>query len=208
MATFYGKVVGGGLNLRTSTSTNVSSPIQIPQNTELYVSTIEGNQAWFSTSYGGYSGYVVAQYIAITNDGGTTQVTTASGSLNIRKTASTSASVLYTAAQNSIIRLLDYTSVSNWHRVSSANGTGWAQSQFLTNLTLPDGGDPQPTDDVIPAPTVQITAYLAKGYSGNTTSQVQALQTRLNQLGYYCGSVDGDFNDYTDWAVRYFVSVK
>lgn len=203
MATFYGKVVGGGLNLRTSTSTNASSPIQIPQNTELYVSTIEGNQAWFSTSYGGYSGYVVAQYIAITNDGGTTQVTTASGSLNIRKTASTSASVLYTAAQNSIIRLLDYTSVSNWHRVSSANGTGWAQSQFLTNLTLPDGGDPQPTDDVIPAPAVNLTLTMSRT-TNNTGSQVTALQNRLNQLGYYCGTATGSFNTPTFWAVEYF----
>lgn len=206
MATFYGKVIGGGLNLRTSPSTSANSPIQIPKHTELFVNTIDGNQAWFSASYGGYSGYVVAQYIAITNDGGTTQVTTASGTLNIRKTASTGASVLYAAARNSIIRLLDYTSVSGWYRVSSDKGTGWAQAQFLTNLTLPGGGavNPQPTDDVIPAPTVQITAYLAKGYSGNTTPQVQALQTRLNQLGYYCSIVNGNFNDYTDWAVRYF----
>lgn len=206
MSTFNGQVIEGGLNLRTSTSTSASSPIQIPNGTNLTVSTVAGKNDWFATSYGGYSGYVVARYIAITNDGGTCTVTTASGSLNIRKTPSSSASIIYTAAQYSTLRLLDYTSVSSWYRVSSAKGTGWAQSKFLTINTYPGtgGGDVGGDSDTIPAPAVQITATLQLNGSNNTTAQVTALQNRLNQLCYYCGVSDGDFDTDTDWAVRYF----
>lgn len=140
MATFNGKVTGGGLNLRTTANTNASSPVQIPNGTSISVSTINGNQEWFSTSYGGYSGYVVAQYVAITSDGGTCTVTTSSGSLNIRKKASTGANVVYTAAKGSTLRLLDSTSVSGWYRVSNASGTGWGSSSYLTVDSNP-GGD-------------------------------------------------------------------
>ena len=140
MATFNGNVTGGGLNLRTSPSTGASSPIQIPNGTSISVSTISGNQEWFSTSYGGYSGYVMAQYVAITADGGTCTVTTTSDSLNIRKTASTGATIIFTAAKGSTLRLLDNTSVTGWFRVSNASGTGWGSSTYLTVISNPGGG--------------------------------------------------------------------
>ena len=140
MATFNGRVTGGGLNLRTSPSTGASSPIQIPNNTALTVGTLSGNQEWFSTSYQGYSGYVMAQFVAITADGGTCTVTTSYDPLNIRKTASTSAAIVYTAAKGSTLRLLGYTSVSGWYRVSNASGTGWGSSTYLNIGSYPGGG--------------------------------------------------------------------
>ncbi len=141
MATFNAKVTGGGLNLRSFCSTSASSPIQIPNNTAITVSTVSDHNDWFQTAYDGHNGYVVAQYVAITNDGGVCTVTTQSGSLNIRKTPSTSAAVIYTAPKNATLRLLDYTSVSGWYRVSCANGTGWASASYITISTYPNGGD-------------------------------------------------------------------
>ncbi len=151
MASFIGRVEGGDLSLRASTSTNSQRYTYIDDDASVTVSTIPGNNEWFATSYNGYNGYVVAQYIAIENDGGTARVTTASGSLNIRKAPS--GNYLYGAPKNSIVRLLDTTSVSGWYRVSTGQGTGWAQSQYLTILTNPDnenggsGDNDEPSSD-------------------------------------------------------------
>lgn len=211
MATFNGNVVGGSLALRSNTSTGSTRLATIPNGTALTVSTISGNTEWFSTTYGGYSGYVVAEFIGITNDGGTCTVTTASGSLNIRKTPVSGATVLFTAAQYSTLRLLDYTSASGWYRVSNNEGTGWASSDFLTIVTYPGGGtvtpdpDPEvpvdPTVPAVPAPSVILTATMELG---DSSSQVTALQQRLAELWYYVGAITGYFDTYTDWAVRYF----
>lgn len=209
MATFNGNVVGGSLALRSSASTGSTRLTTIPNGTALTVSTISGNTEWFATSYAGYSGYVVAEFIGITNDGGACTVTTASGSLNIRKKPS--GSVIFTAAQNSTLRLLDYTSVSGWYRVSNGDGTGWASSDYLTITAYPGGGtvNPDPEPDVpvnpevpaIPAPSVVLTATMELG---DSSSQVTALQQRLSELWYYVGEITGYFDTYTDWAVRLF----
>lgn len=136
MASFTGKVVGGSLNLRASCSTGSSALASIPNNTTLTVNTVSGQNDWFQTSFNGTSGYVVAQYIAVTSGTGTCTVTTASDPLNIRKTPSTSATVIYTAAKGATLSLLDNSSVAGWFRVSSASGTGWGSSDYLTA----DGG--------------------------------------------------------------------
>ena len=105
MASFTGKVVGGSLNLRASCSTGSSALASIPNNTTLTVNTVSGQNDWFQTSFNGTSGYVVAQYIAVTSGTGTCTVTTASDPLNIRKTPSTSATVIYRAAKGATLSL-------------------------------------------------------------------------------------------------------
>ena len=206
MATFNGYVRGGALNLRASCSTGATKLASIPDGTALQVSTVDGQNEWFATSYAGYSGFVVAEFVAITEDGGTCQVTTVSGGLNVRKKPVSGATRIFLAPQNSILRLLDYTSVSGWYRVSDSNGTGWAQSQFLTILSYPSGNtptpdpDPDPSGDTIPAPDTVITEDLA---FDSSNAQVIPLQARLNQLGYYC-EISTKFDYYTLWAVKYF----
>ncbi len=201
MASFNGNVVGGSLNLRSTASSGGTRLTSIPDGASLVVSTVSGNTEWFSTSYGGYSGFVMARYVGIASDGGTCTVTTASGSLNVRVTPTSGASVVYTAAQYSTLRLLDYTSQTGWYRVSSASGTGWSQSQFLTITSYPGGSSGG--EDPIPAPYTLLTATMQMGSTG---SQVEALQDRLNQLRYYCGPADGTFGKDTEWAVEYFQS--
>lgn len=206
MATFNGYVRGGALNLRASCSTGATKLASIPDGTALQVSTVDGQNEWFATSYAGYSGFVVAEFVAITEDGGTCQVTTVSGGLNVRKKPVSGATRIFLAPQNSILRLLDYTSVSGWYRVSDSNGTGWAQSQFLTILSYPNGNtptpdpDPDPSGDTIPAPDTVITEDLA---FDSSNAQVIPLQAHLNQLGYYC-EISTKFDYYTLWAVKYF----
>lgn len=131
-----GYVRGGSLNLRSSTSSSSTSLVMIPNNTKLVLQD-SGSNGWLKTEYNSYTGYVMARYIAVTADGGKCTVSTTSGSLNIRQTPTSSATVLYTAAKGSVLRLLDNTSVTGWYRVSSSSGTGWAQSSYLTITDLP-----------------------------------------------------------------------
>lgn len=135
MARFNGNVRGGSLALRQSASTGASRIDTIPNNTALQLDTCSAHD-WFYTEYNGQPGYVLAQYIAITNDGGTCTVNS-SGRLNIRKTPSSGASSIYQAEAGSQLRLLDNTTISGWWRVSSSEGTGWAVSSYLQLGTAP-----------------------------------------------------------------------
>lgn len=204
---FNGTVRGGALNMRASTSTSSTRLVQIPNGTALTVNLVAGSPNWMTTSYAGYTGFVLAQYVAITNDGGSATVTTASGGLNVRETPSSTATALYSAAQNSTLRLLDTSSYSGWYCVSGSSGTGWAMSQYLTVITYPSGesgggstggGN---TDEAIPQPSKTITGTLSYGSTG---SEVLALKERLTQLCYYVGTVNSSFDIYTEWAVKYF----
>lgn len=131
-----GKVIGGNLYLRSSPSSSASSILLIPDDSDLVVWD-SGSNGWFSTKYNGNNGYVMSRYVAITKDGGTCKVNTVSGSLNIRQTPSTNATVIYTAAKNKVLRLLDSSSVSGWYRVACESGSGWAQSSYLSNIIQP-----------------------------------------------------------------------
>lgn len=218
MATFNGKVTGGGLNLRTSPSTGASSPIQIPNNTAISVSTISDNEEWFSTSYGGYSGYVVAQYVAITADGGTCTVTTTSDSLNIRKSANTSATIVYKAAKGSTLRLLDTTSVTGWYRVSNASGTGWGSVTYLTVGSNPGdgtggtGGTTGDSDYAIRA-TVDTVKHGVGGtlnMRASASSGSSVVTTISNGATIYVKSMSGEwlaakYNSYTGYVMAKFV---
>ena len=128
---------GNTVNMRNSASSSGSIITTIPKNTKVIVwdSTQNG---WFKVQYNGYTGYVMSRYIAVTEDGGICTVSTSSGSLNIRQTPSGSATVLFTAANYSTMRLLDYNSVSGWYRVANGNGSGWAVSNYLQTSALPE----------------------------------------------------------------------
>lgn len=205
MATFNGYVVGGQLSLRASTSTSSTRYLYIPNGTNLNVTTISGNREWFATSYGGYNGYVVAAYIAITSDGGACTVATSSGSLNIRKKPVDNADVLFTAAQYSTVRLLEHNTVTGWYRVSNSNGTGWAKSNFLNVNSYPDGSandTPGDNENAGAGTTGNVPAVTMR--YGDTGNNVVMLQQRLSELRYFVGVIDGIFGYATDWAVRYF----
>ena len=169
MAAFNGKVIDGDLNLRKTASSSATILIKIPENTSLTLIEESGKPAWFKTTYNGKTGYVMAEFIAITNDGGTCRVTTASGDLNVRKTPASGATVLYKATRNSTIRLLDCTTDPDWCRVSCSKGTGWAKSEFLTILTEP--GEEEEDD----TPTVSSDATATPRYSSVTCYKTSSL---------------------------------
>lgn len=175
MANFNGYVRGGSLNLRETCNKSSERLASIPNGTNLTVNTDGATNAWFKTTYNGTTGYVMAEFIAITSGVPLCTVTTESGSLNIRQTPSTSAEKIYSAAKGSSLYLLDHSSVAGWYRVSSSSGTGWGSASYLTigdsNSGDGDSGDSDSgntgssgnasddfSDDVNTNPTV-ITEY-------------------------------------------------
>lgn len=136
MATTYrgrvqinGVLTRGGLNLRASQSVSSASLGLIPDGTELDV-TLTSGKNWFRTTYGGNTGYVRAQDIAITTGGYPLYRVTVNTTLNIREKPSTSANAVFTAAKDRGLYVLETS--GNWHLVSCNIGTGWASSSYLT----------------------------------------------------------------------------
>lgn len=146
---FNANVIGGGLNLRAECSTSSTRLTQIPTGTAIVVDIVADEPEWFATSYGGYTGFVVAQYVAITADGGEC-IPNVENSLNIRKKPVSGATRLYSAYPDDVLRLLDYTSEADWYRVSSAEGTGWAMSEFLNIVSYPETSTPDPEEPDVP----------------------------------------------------------
>lgn len=74
---------------------------------------------------------------------------------------------------------------------------------FITSsiTSSPTASSAPTTSKPTASPTPTVTGSLKNGSTGD---EVKALQRRLKQLGYYTGSVDGDFGDATEAAVRAF----
>lgn len=165
MPIYNGEVTGGSLRLRLQPNATSTILTSIPNGTKLSVSTISDNQQWFSTAYNGLNGYVMARWIAITQDTlPTATVTTASGSLNIRNHPSLSATVSFTVIKEAVVHVLDRTSVTGWYWNSCPTGTGWAVSSFLTLQEEP----PAPTiseryGKVVASPGVNIRNGIGSG---------------------------------------------
>lgn len=70
---------------------------------------------------------------------------------------------------------------------------------------IPVAGAAKPIEKVINPPTLE-ASLLIRGMNDadNGGNDIQELQKRLYDLGYYYGSINGDFNKVTDIAVRDF----
>ena len=127
MATFAAMVVGGKLNLRASCSTSSQRLAQINNHTAITVETVSGYNDWFKTTYGGYTGYVVAKYVQITAN---ISSCTALYAHTVRQTPSTSGTSSFSAIAGQSLKILDTTTATGWYRVSATSGeqgTGWSR---------------------------------------------------------------------------------
>lgn len=137
VATRSCNVTGGGLNLRLYPNTAASSPIQIPNNQPLTVQ--KHNDTWSSTTYGGYSGFVMSQYLTGSSGGGTTpttglfyaKVTTSGGTLTVRKGAGTGYEA-WGAIPNGRILICEDSGTTGWYKTRFAGSTAYVSASFMT----------------------------------------------------------------------------
>lgn len=157
-----GTVTGGGLNLRQKASASTDRLILIPNQTELEVVDYDADGDWYRTSYGGYAGYVMKQYVEIPEPPPVTewlygQVT--SSSLNVRKQPSLSAPLWnYPWPLNRIA--LVKPAVDGWYETLYRGEPAYVSAQYIDLL-----------DEAVPDSIVERMLFMAVPELGRTNSQ-------------------------------------
>ena len=127
----------GSLNLREYASTSARVLVRIPQ--YAYVTVYSRGTTWCYVSYGGYAGYVMTEFLTFVSDSPTpaptgstsvAQVSTPSGSLNLRAYASTSARVLLQIPEYAFVTV--YNRGATWSYVSYNGVSGYVMSVYLS----------------------------------------------------------------------------
>ncbi|SDD37020.1 N-acetylmuramoyl-L-alanine amidase [Priestia aryabhattai B8W22] len=132
-------VNASSLNVRSSASTSASIVTNLPRNSKVTVLKESGSWSQIKTT-SGQTGWVASQYLqagsgssAPAKDSGSTTSKSAvvnASSLNVRSSASTSASVVINLPHNSKVTVLKES--GSWSQIKTASGqTGWVASQYL-----------------------------------------------------------------------------
>ena len=130
MATYNGQVTGGGLNLRASASTTATLLIQIPNNTQIVVSDYSGNTSWYCTTYSGYSGFVMKQYVTVLSTVSTISGTVTGGGLNLRQYPDSGAPVLIQIPNNQGISVASHN--NDWYTTSYGGYSGFVMKAYVS----------------------------------------------------------------------------
>ncbi len=132
-------VNASSLNVRSSASTSASIVTNLPRNSKVTVVKVSGSWSQVKTA-SGQTGWVASQYLqagstssAPAKDSGSTSSQSAvvnASSLNVRSSASTSASIVTNLSRNSKVTVVKVS--GSWSQIKTASGqTGWVASQYL-----------------------------------------------------------------------------
>ena len=158
----YAKVTTpeGSLNLRKKASSSATVKAHIPQNEMIEV--LERGEKWTQVSYQDKTGYVMTSFLTfvevpqpVLTAAMTARVATPSGSLNLRKSASSGAKVLRTIPQNASVIVRQYG--EKWSQVTYGSATGYVKSEFLA-FERPDSGAWTPQAVRVAQPGAQLRA--------------------------------------------------
>ena len=171
----YGKgqviKVSANLNIRKSASTSSDVVGKMPLNTKFDIISKKGN--WYKIKYGSVTGYVSADYVKVisgpSNDGsnsggsssggsdsgnsnsgntkyGKGQVIKVSANLNIRKSASTSSSVIGKMPLNAKFDIISKS--GNWYKIKYGSVTGYVSADYVKVISEPsnDGSNDNSND--------------------------------------------------------------
>jgi len=123
--------------------------------------------------------------------------------LNIRRSPSTSSDILGTLASGAAVTV---TGVSGDWSMITANGiVGYVKSSYLSYeqpASAPTSA-PRATEAPKPAATEAPSGQTTLG-PGDTGEAVKALQRKLKELGYFTGSIGGNYLTLTEGAVKAF----
>ena len=132
-------VTTANLNLRKSASTSSSIVATIPKNTTIEI-VDKSTSGWYKVKYNNNTGYVSSSYVNIngnSTDDSTSKPSTSTekgvttANLNLRKSASTSSSIIATIPKGTTVEIVDK-STSGWYKVKYNNNTGYVSSSYVT----------------------------------------------------------------------------
>ena len=167
--------------------------------------------SYYKVQFGDVTGYAVKEYIngdslledpeyivsLLSTVSEYPYQTTTTARVNMRKSASATATVLQIVPDNAIITVKSVTS-NEYAKAEYNDKTGYILTEYI-NLS------PIPTPTPIPEPTVDPNAekYPTLNY-GDEGTFVTALQEALTELLYYKSTVDGKYGSATQAAVQTF----
>ena len=129
-------VTSTNLNLRISASTSSSIIATIPNNTTIEI-VDKSTSGWYKVKYKGNTGYVSKDYVKLNGSGSGSDDNTpssekgvTSANLNLRKSASTSSSIIATIPKNATIEIVDK-STSSWYKVKYKGNTGYVSKDYV-----------------------------------------------------------------------------
>ncbi len=158
-ASLTGRVntASGSLNLRRTPGGTVLRTV--PRGEVIPLLSREGS--WYFTRYKGTEGYVSDSFVTVLSTPGpgsdpvTARVNTASGSLNLRSRASSSAGILRTIPKGKTVTVLSRD--GEWSRVSYLGSTGYVMTCYLGFDPAQPTVSPKATPSPVPAKTPAVT---------------------------------------------------
>ncbi|MFT7826721.1 SH3 domain-containing protein, partial [Priestia megaterium] len=129
------KVTATSLNVRATPSTSGAVVGKITKGNT--VNIVDESKGWAKITYNGKEAWISSQYINKTQTTSTSTANSTSksavvnaSSLNVRSSASTSASVVTNLPRNSKVTVVKES--GSWSQIKTASGqTGWVASQYL-----------------------------------------------------------------------------
>ncbi len=236
VGTTYARVTtrSGSLNLRQYGNGDATVLTTIPQNS--YITIQQYGASWCKTSYAGLTGYVMTSFLTFVSSPGTqpvvtptpapvqtpppatgvryARVTTRSGSLNLRETASGDARVLTTIPQNAYITLTSYG--ASWCGTTYNGQSGYVMTSFLTLVSSAATPTPAPVPTQIPVTGAQYARVTTKNGSLNlreTASADARVLTVIPQYAYIPVSAYGadwtrtNYNGHTGYVMTKFITL-
>ncbi len=207
----------GYLNLRQRDSQFSAVIGQIPDGSSLTV-LIYGS-AWTQVTWQEKTGYVMTRYLLFSDDvptaapatatptpvpsGAATtaaRVSTPSGGLNLRETASVTAKILRVIPRNALVTV--YARADGWAHVSYEQTRGYVQTQFLTDL-LPSQPTATPTADASVSASAWVTTPsggLNLRETASTTARVLTVIPRHAEVTLLQSGADWSRITYQQWT--------
>lgn len=126
------------LNIRSGAGTNYRIVGTVGGNATVTILGQEGS--WYKISYNGVTGYVSGSYIKVnsSNNNNTDstvkygKVVDVSTKLNIRKSASTSSSIIGTLSNNTTVTILE--KLNGWYKISYNGTVGYVSSSYIAEI--------------------------------------------------------------------------
>ncbi|WP_419725680.1 SH3 domain-containing protein [Terrisporobacter petrolearius] len=125
-------VTSANVNFRKSASTSSSIIATIPKNTTVEV-VGKSTSGWYKIKYKGNTGYVSKDYVKLNGSNSNTSSSNkgvTSANLNLRKSASTSSSIITTIPKNTTVEIVSKLS-SGWYKVKYKSYTGYAVGSYM-----------------------------------------------------------------------------
>ena len=128
-------------------------------------------------------------------------------SLNIRKSADADSKVVGTLKEGASVTIKE--TKGSWYKISAGGKTGYVYKKYIK---VTDSSDSSSGSKKSGSSSKESKKEKSKNSSssdgtcgpGDTGEAVKKVQKRLKKLGYYSGSIDGDYGNGTKTAVKNF----